>query len=98
MDCKLTCRFVFLKVSGYIELNEELFSGVEGLIVPTEEAEKSSGGTEDSNESNDGLLRPFVACGVSSISDMPRYDLVLDWKDVKSSSVGRYDESMGPMP
>jgi hypothetical protein len=35
---------------------------------------------------------------VSSISDMPRYDLVLDWKDVKSSSVGRYDESMGPMP
>ena len=47
-----------------------MFSGVEGLIVPTEEADKSSGGPEDSIESNEGRLCPFAVIGDISINDI----------------------------
>jgi hypothetical protein len=70
MDCKLTCRVALLKVSVKFELNELLFSGVEGLIVQTEEADKSSGGTKDSIESNEGRLCPFAVNGDISINDI----------------------------
>ena len=56
---------------------------MEGLIVPTEEEDRSSGGMEDSSESNDGRLCPFMEIGDDSVSEMPKL------KGAQLSSVGK---------
>lgn len=54
-----------------MESKEDPVSGVEGLVVPTDEADKSSGVIEDWTESKDGLLCSPAACGEVSSSGKP---------------------------
>ena len=56
---------------------------MEGLIVPTEEEDRSSGGMEDSSESKDGRLCPFMERGDDSVNEMPKL------KEAQLSSVGK---------
>lgn len=73
-----------------MESNKDPFSGVEGLVVPTDEADSSSRGT-DSMESKDGLLWPFVAAGeVPSMEKFTAYgaQLSAEEKELYLSSLG----------
>ena len=70
MDWRSTCKATFLKFSIKFELKEQLFNGVEGLMVPNEEDDRSSGGMEDSIESKEGRLCPFTVSGEDSVNEM----------------------------
>ena len=52
-------------------------------MVPTEEDDRSSGGMEDSIESKEGRLCPFMVSGEDSVNEM----LIL--KGAQPSSVGK---------